>query len=116
MMELHEKFSIPFACIALGLLAVPIGLKSAFSRRGSGLGLGLTCFLLYYLLLGFGWSLGKSGLLPPVFAMWAPDILMGAAGTVFLMRVAKEKPIMPGIPFYKVKNLVGKWLKRRRSA
>lgn len=103
-MELHEKFSIPFACLALGLLAVPLGLKSAFSRRSSGLGLGLGCFLFYYLLLGLGWSLGKSGKLPPAVAMWAPDLLMGMVGIVLLIRVAEEKPILPDIPLYKVKQ------------
>lgn len=92
-MELHEKFSIPFACFTLGLLAMPMGLKSAFSRKSSGLGLGLVCFLVYYALMGFGWSGGKSGLFPPVFGMWMPNIIMGTFGLYMLLRVAKEKPI-----------------------
>lgn len=92
-MELHEKFSIPFACFTLGLLAMPMGLKSAFSRKSSGLGLGLICFLAYYALMGFGWSGGKSGLFPPVFGMWMPNIIMGSFGLYMLLRVAKEKPI-----------------------
>ncbi|GAB6094903.1 LptF/LptG family permease [Desulfatiferula olefinivorans] len=92
-MELHEKFSIPFACFTLGLLAMPMGLKSAFSRKSSGLGLGLVCFLGYYALMGFGWSGGKSGLFPPVFGMWMPNIIMGGFGLYMLLRTAKEKPI-----------------------
>lgn len=92
-MELHEKFSIPFACFTLGLLAMPMGLKSAFARKSSGLGLGLVCFLAYYALMGFGWSGGKSGLFNPIFGMWMPNILMGFLGLYMLLRVAREKPI-----------------------
>ncbi|MFH2065076.1 MAG: LPS export ABC transporter permease LptF [Pseudomonadota bacterium] len=92
-MELHEKFSIPFACFALGLLAVPLGLKSAFLRQSSGLGLGLFCFLIYYLLLGIGWSSVRSGLCSAFVGMWVPNLFMGAIGLLFLVRVAQEKSI-----------------------
>ena len=96
-MELHEKFSLPFACFTLGLLAMGLGLKSAFAKKSSGLGLGLACFLIYYALMGFGWSSGKSGILPPVLGMWMPNIVMIALGLYIFIRVAQEKPV--GIEF-----------------
>jgi lipopolysaccharide export system permease protein len=92
-MELQEKFSIPVACFTLGLLAMGLGLKSAFSKTTSGLGLGLACFLVYYALMGFGWSSGKSGLVPPVLGMWLPNIMMGIVGLFIFLRVADEKPV-----------------------
>ncbi|MCK5782946.1 MAG: LPS export ABC transporter permease LptF, partial [Desulfobacterales bacterium] len=52
--EFHKKFSIPFACIALGILAVPLGVQSSSTRKSAGLGLGLIAFLIYYLLLSAG--------------------------------------------------------------
>lgn len=95
-MELHEKFSIPFACFALGLLAVPVGMMSASSRRrGSGIGIGLAFFLLYYLLLAAGWSLGESAGYPPAIAMWMPDLVMGGIGWYLLTRTAREEPLNP---------------------
>ena len=93
MMELQEKFSIPVACFTLGLLAMGLGLKSAFSKTTSGLGLGLACFLVYYALMGFGWSSGKSGLVPPELGMWLPNIAMGVMGLFIFVRVADEKPV-----------------------
>jgi lipopolysaccharide export system permease protein len=93
LMEINEKFSIPFACFALGLLAVPLGLKSAFLRQSSGLGLGLFCFLLYYLLLGISWSSVRSGMCSPFVGMWMPNLIMSSIGLLFLVRVAKEKSI-----------------------
>lgn len=92
-MELHEMFSLPFACLTLGILAMPMGLKSSFSRKSSGLGLGMVCFLVYYALMAFGWSSGKSGLLPPFLGMWMPNIIMGVIGLYMLLRVAREKTI-----------------------
>ena len=44
-MNFHEKFSIPFACIALGLLAIPLGLQSKTDKRSLGIMLGLVLFL-----------------------------------------------------------------------
>lgn len=97
-MELNEKIAIPFACFALGMLAMPLGLKSAFSKKSSGLGLGLACFLMYYFLMGFGWSAGKGGLLLPVVGMWLPNILMGSLGFYMYIRVSREKSI--GVEFF----------------
>lgn len=92
-MEIHKRFALPVACFSLGLLAMPLGLKSAFSKRSSGLGLGLACFLFYYFLLGTGLSCGKNGLLPPALSIWIPDIIMAIIGLIFLVRIAKEKTI-----------------------
>ena len=48
LIEYHKKFSIPFACFALALLAVPLGLQSSASRRSYGLVLVLFFFFFYY--------------------------------------------------------------------
>jgi len=94
LMELHEKFSIPFACLSLGLLAFPLGIQSASFRRSSGFGFGISFFLLYYFLLAIGWSAGETGKYPPVLAMWLPNVIMGGVGVFFLVRNAKEKPVL----------------------
>ncbi len=97
LMELHEKFSIPFACLSLGLLAFPLGIQSASLRRSSGFGLGLSFFFLYYFLLAAGWSAGETGNYPPIICMWLPNVLIGGVGVYFLVRNAKEKPVqLPG--------------------
>ncbi len=92
-MELHEKLSIPFACLSLGILAFPLGVQSASLRKSSGFGLGISFFLLYYFLLLLGWSAGETGDFPPVLGMWLPNVIMGAIGIFFLVRNAKEKPV-----------------------
>jgi len=86
LMEYHKKFSLPAACLALGLVAVPLGLGSRSSRRSYGVGLGLVFFLGYYLLLSAGWVFGESGQYPPLIGMWVPNILMGSIGLVLIIR------------------------------
>ncbi|MFO7751977.1 MAG: LPS export ABC transporter permease LptF [Desulfobacteraceae bacterium] len=93
LMEMHEKFSLPFACIALGILAFPLGIQSVSLRRSSGFGLGIFFFIVYYLLLALGWAAGETGRYPAALGMWLPDLIMGAVGVYLLHRNVKEKPL-----------------------
>jgi len=99
--KFHEKFSIPFACLALGLLAVPLGLQSKTDKRSLGIILGLVLFLLYYLMLTIGWSFGQTGIYPPVIGMWLPNVVMGGFGVFLLIRSAKDRPV--GFNFLKIR-------------
>jgi lipopolysaccharide export system permease protein len=97
LMEFHEKFAIPFACLSLGLLAFPLGIQSASFRHSSGFGFGICFFLLYYFLLTIGWSAGETGDYPAFLGMWLPDVIMGGVGIYFLVRNARERPVrFPG--------------------
>ncbi len=93
LIEFHKKFSIPFACFALGLLAVPLGIQSKSAKRSFGLVLGLILFLFYYLLLSAGLVFGEAGIYPPVIGMWIPNIVMGGIGLFLLVRTANERSI-----------------------
>jgi lipopolysaccharide export system permease protein len=93
LIELHKKFSIPFACLALGLLAVPLGVHIKSARRSTGLGLGLIFFLSYYLLLSAGFVFGESGIYPPAIGMWVPNLVMGSIGVFLIVKTANEHPL-----------------------
>ena len=91
LMEYHKKFAIPFACLFLGILAVPLGLQSRTAKRSFGIGLGLLFFMAYYMMLSAGWVFGEAGIYPPLIGMWVPNLVMGILGAVFLVRAAHEK-------------------------
>lgn len=93
LMELHMKFSIPFACLALSVLAVPLGIQTLTSKRSAGLGIGLICFLFYYLLLSAGMVLGETGAIPPVAGMWMPNLVMGGLGIYLWVKTANDSPV-----------------------
>ena len=96
LMEFHKKFSLPFACFALGLLAVPLGVQSKSSRRSFGVGLGLVFFVIYYVLLATGWLFGETGAYPPIIGMWVPNVVMLGSGLFLLVRAANERPWIAG--------------------
>lgn len=90
---LHQRFSIPVACLTLGLLAFPLGLQSKSTKRSFGLILCLFFFFLYYVLQTAGYSFGKSGVYPPAIGMWVPNLIMAVIGLIFLFQTGKEKSL-----------------------
>ena len=91
--EYHMKFSIPAACLALGLLAIPLGVELKSSRKSAGLGMGLIVFMLYYVLMTGGITFGEMGLVAPLIGLWVPNVIFSVAGIVMLVRSANEKPL-----------------------
>jgi lipopolysaccharide export system permease protein len=90
---LHRRYSIPAACLALGLLAFPLGIQSKTTPRSFGLLLCLFFFFVYYLLLTAGYSFGKSGAYPPVVGMWLPNFVMTGIGLFFLFQTARDRTL-----------------------
>ena len=116
LMEFHKKFSLPFSCLALGVLAVPLGIQSKSSKRSFGIGLGLVCFLMYYILLSAGWVFGEAGAYPPLVGMWVPNIVMGLLGMFLLVRTANEKTIRLGLVTRLLQFLKRRLAKRFKDA
>lgn len=88
--EYHKKFSIPFACFALGLIGIPLGLMVKRSGKMIGLGIGLAVIVVYYLLLQVGQTAGVDDILPPMFAMWLPNFVIGIFGTLLSFWIIGE--------------------------
>jgi LPS export ABC transporter permease LptG/LPS export ABC transporter permease LptF len=83
--ELQRKMAFPFVTLVMTLLAVPFGVS--MGRRGTlyGIGLGIVLALSYWILSSLFVALGKGGLLTPVLAGWAPNIIVvGTAAYLFL--------------------------------
>jgi len=112
LMEFHKKFSLPFACIALGLLAVPFGIQSRSSRRSFGISLGIFFFLMYYMLLSAGWVFGEKGIYPPLLGMWVPNLITAGAGLALLHRANQEMPS----PFSTVAAGIARIFRRLRKS
>jgi lipopolysaccharide export LptBFGC system permease protein LptF len=69
------------------LLAVPFGV--ATGRRGTlyGIGLGIVIALSYWILISAFVAIGKGGLLAPVLAGWAPNILVFGMASYMMLTV-----------------------------
>ena len=92
-LEFYKKFSIPFACLALGILAVPLGIQVHNARKSSGVGLALICFLVYYLLLSAGEILAEKSTVTPAIGMWMPNMAMAGMAIYLIYITAHDRTI-----------------------
>ena len=114
-MELHRRYSIPTACLALGLLAFPLGIQSKTAKRSFGLILCLFFFFTYYLLLTAGYSFGKSGLLPPEIGMWLPNFVMTGIGLFFLFQTGRDRSLKIDLLAQRIQLVLSKFYRAKRT-
>ncbi len=89
--EMHKRFSLPAACVVLGLFAFPLALFFQGMKRHLGLLVCLGSFFLYYVLLTAGMSLAEGGVLATGLALWMPNVLFLLASAAGVWMVATEK-------------------------
>lgn len=85
MVELQKKLAFPFATVVMTLLAIPFGLTTG--KRGTlyGIGIGIVLAVVYWVVGSAFAAIGKAGMLGPVMAGWAPNVLAaGSAAYLFL--------------------------------
>jgi LPS export ABC transporter permease LptG/LPS export ABC transporter permease LptF len=87
--ELNTRFSYPFACFVLMLVAVPLGLVSKRGGRSSSFVLTIFLVFAYYLISTVGVAFAKSGKLSPFLGVWAANILFTVAGVLLLQQLSR---------------------------
>jgi lipopolysaccharide export system permease protein len=111
---IHRRFAIPVACLAMGLIAFPLGIQSKTAKHSFGLVLCLFFFLLYYLLLTIGYGLGEKGIYPPEIGMWMPNLAMGSIGLFMLIQTGRERSLMIELIVRRVRQLVALIFRSKR--
>lgn len=92
--EIHKKFSIPFACLVFGIFALPLGFNNRRGSKASGFALSILVILVYYVILDSGEKSAQAGGLAPWVAMWSPNILLSALGLFLLARRNSDKSLL----------------------
>jgi lipopolysaccharide export system permease protein len=96
LVEYHRKFSIPFACIVFGLVAMPLGIQPGRAVRSRGFAVSLVVIFTYYILLSTGQGLAEQGHIRPVIGLWLPNAVLGTIGLVLMRRAGREQPLVVG--------------------
>ena len=83
--DLQKKLAFPFVTVVMTLLAIPFGMSAG--KRGTlyGIGLGIVLALSYWILGGAFAAVGKAGILSPIMAGWAPNILAAGSAAYLLL-------------------------------
>lgn len=84
---LHRKVAFPFVTLVMTLIAVPFAVTTG--RRGAmyGIGVGIVLAIVYWVMISISAALGASGVLSPILAAWAPNLVFGAAAAYLLLTV-----------------------------
>lgn len=84
---LHRKVAYPFVAVIMTLIAVPFAVTTG--RRGAmyGVGVGIVLALVYWTMISIFAAVGSAGVIPPLLAAWAPNLIFGAAAAYLLLTV-----------------------------
>jgi len=85
--ELQRKIAFPMVTIVMTLLAIPFAVTTG--RRGAlyGIGIGIVLAIVYWIAMSVFAAMGSGGLVPPMLAAWAPNILFGAVAAYMILTV-----------------------------
>jgi len=90
MVEVHKKYSIPFACIVFVLVGAPLGIMSRKGNLAVAGGISFGFFLLYWASLIAGEELADNQIISPFIAMWLANIIVGIGGIYLVIHSIHE--------------------------
>ncbi len=116
LMELHLRFSYPFASLVFSLLGVALVMLPTRSRTGRFWGLVSCLFwlLLYYTLLSTGRAMGEKEILSPLLALWLPNIVVGLVAIYFFRRALQESPPLLEERWHKISTYLNQRFTQKR--
>jgi len=87
MVALQRKIAFPFVTIVMTVLAVPFAVTTG--RRGAmyGVGIGIVLAITYWIAMSVSGALGAGGVMSPLLAAWAPNILFGSVAAYLVLTV-----------------------------
>jgi LPS export ABC transporter permease LptG/LPS export ABC transporter permease LptF len=85
--ELYKKISFPLSCFVMSLLGIPFSFS--MGKRGAFFGItaSVAIAMSYWGIFSVFEQMGTYGLLSPLLAAWAPNIVFGAAGLALLFTI-----------------------------
>jgi LPS export ABC transporter permease LptG/LPS export ABC transporter permease LptF len=87
--EFYGRFALPFACIMLALVGIPLGASSKRGGRSGGYvwAILLSFFGYYLAYISLTSAASRSHRISPELATWLPDIAFGLAGILLILRM-----------------------------
>jgi len=92
--EYQRRFSLPFACLVFGLVAVPLGIQPARGVRARGFAVSIVLIFCYYILLSAGQAMAEQRLVPAPVGLWLPNAVFVVFGAYVFRQAARERGIV----------------------
>jgi LPS export ABC transporter permease LptG/LPS export ABC transporter permease LptF len=84
---LWRKVSFPFVTLIMTLLAVPFAVTMGRSGAMAGIAVAIGIAIVYWTTISVFAAMGAGGVMTPVLAAWAPNLLFGAGALYLLLTV-----------------------------
>ena len=85
--ELYKKAAFPLSCLIMALLGIPFAFSTGRKGAFFGIGVSIAIAVVYWGISGAFEAMGAYGLLLPLIAAWAPNILFAAAGLAMFLTI-----------------------------
>lgn len=87
--EFYQRFATPFAVIILSLMGLIVSARKARGGVGFQIAIGFVLAFVYILFYIMSKGIAESGNMPPLLAVWLPNIVFAAIGTVMYFTVPR---------------------------
>ncbi len=97
LIEIHNRFAYPAACLVLMLVGVPLGVSSRRGGKSSGFVFTILLVFFYYFLSSTGIALGRQNKLPVFLAVWMANLSFASVGIFLLWQMASGGRVLSAI-------------------
>ncbi len=87
--ELYQRFTIPMASLVFTLIGAPLGIQPNRSSSSIGFGISIIIIFIYYTLMTLSGAIGQSTIIPPILAVWIPNIVGLLIGGYLIRKESK---------------------------
>ena len=104
LIELHNRFSYPAACLVLMLVGVPLGVASRRGGKSSAWVFTIALVVVYYSLALIGTALGRQDKIPVFAAVWMANLAFASAGIFLLWQMASGGRVLNAITSFSIRS------------
>lgn len=87
--RLNQRYSIPFFCLAFGVIGASLGNLPRRASRATSFGICVLVVFAFYSIFILSDAMGQAGFIAPLLAAWVPIIFGVFAGSLLLIRAAQ---------------------------
>ena len=89
--EIHKKFSLPFACILFVITGASLGVLTKKGGFAIGVTLSLGFFIVYYIFLIGGEDMADRNIVSPMVGLWTPNAILLIVGLYLTIHTVREQ-------------------------
>lgn len=87
--RIQQKYALPFACLALGIVGSVLGTRASRTGRATSFAISVLMIFCYYLLASVTGAIAQTGAISPFLGAWLPNLLGIGFGVGLLSRASR---------------------------